>query len=376
MSPGLGTVVGDDGDEVISTAVVVKNIPFSLKKETLLELFVSSYPICHPPRILIIKDQMALPKPYAFNYHFDNGTFRGLAFANFHSSEETQHVIRALNGYELIGRKLRVEYKKVLPADQRERIELQKRQRTVQEESAATMNALRAKTVEKKLELDLNDPATLQIYSQLLLFRDDNSPQSRTQMAFPPEFSMHQRRVVHLISQRLGLEHSSRGEGDESGSQLGAPSSHNGSSTSQVPLAAQAPVSAGPPGPLRIETRQPDITQRRNFAHAHAQHLQPPGLKSIKSYENLRAPSPLRTSAGATSSDYFSASGTQSSSSPFASPVPNYPNPLASPGVGIVMASLADMSMNNSMPTRQPKGPGPKNAFARAVGRKDNDTYE
>ena len=42
MSPGIGTVIGDDGDEVISTAVVVKNIPFSLKKETLLELFVRS----------------------------------------------------------------------------------------------------------------------------------------------------------------------------------------------------------------------------------------------------------------------------------------------------------------------------------------------
>lgn len=36
----MGTVIGDDGDEVISTAVVVKNIPFSLKKETLLDLFV------------------------------------------------------------------------------------------------------------------------------------------------------------------------------------------------------------------------------------------------------------------------------------------------------------------------------------------------
>lgn len=43
MSPGIGTVIGDDGDEVISTAVVVKNIPFSLKKETLLDLFVGMH---------------------------------------------------------------------------------------------------------------------------------------------------------------------------------------------------------------------------------------------------------------------------------------------------------------------------------------------
>lgn len=100
-------------DEIINTAIVVKNIPFAIKKEQLIDFMV----------------QLGVPLPYAFNYHFDNGVFRGLAFANFASSEETAQVISTLNGKELGGRKLRVEYKKMLPFQERERIEREKRER-------------------------------------------------------------------------------------------------------------------------------------------------------------------------------------------------------------------------------------------------------
>ena len=103
----------DPDEELIPTAIVIKNIPFAVKKEQLVELMT----------------QMNLPLPYAFNYHFDNGVFRGLAFANFTSAEETQAVIEALNHFELQGRKLRVEYKKMLPLQERERIEREKRER-------------------------------------------------------------------------------------------------------------------------------------------------------------------------------------------------------------------------------------------------------
>ena len=103
----------DPDDELILTAIVIKNIPFAVRKEQLMNLMA----------------EMNLPLPYAFNYHFDNGVFRGLAFANFTSPEETAAVIEALNMYELSGRKLRVEYKKMLPLEQRERIEREKRQR-------------------------------------------------------------------------------------------------------------------------------------------------------------------------------------------------------------------------------------------------------
>ena len=100
-------------DELIPTAIVIKNIPFAVRKEQLVELMT----------------QMNLPLPYAFNYHFDNGVFRGLAFANFTSADETAIVIENLNHYDLQGRRLRVEYKKMLPLQERERIEREKRER-------------------------------------------------------------------------------------------------------------------------------------------------------------------------------------------------------------------------------------------------------
>ena len=110
---GPGRNDHDDDDELIPTAIVIKNIPFAVKKEQLVQLMVD----------------MNLPLPYAFNYHFDNGVFRGLAFANFTSPQETEQVIQALNHMDLSGRKLRVEYKKMLPLAERERIEREKRER-------------------------------------------------------------------------------------------------------------------------------------------------------------------------------------------------------------------------------------------------------
>lgn len=102
-----------DSDQLIPTAIVIKNIPFAVRKETLASIMLDLH----------------LPQPYAFNYHFDNGVFRGLAFANFQSAEDTRMVIDAMNGMDVHGRKLRVEYKKMLPEAERERIEREKRER-------------------------------------------------------------------------------------------------------------------------------------------------------------------------------------------------------------------------------------------------------
>lgn len=103
----------DNEEDLIPTAIVIKNIPFAVKKEQLVQ----------------VMTDMCLPLPYAFNYHFDNGVFRGLAFANFTTAEETAAVIQSMNHLELHGRKLRVEYKKMLPQAERDRIEREKRER-------------------------------------------------------------------------------------------------------------------------------------------------------------------------------------------------------------------------------------------------------
>lgn len=110
LNPSYGH---DVDEELIPTAIVIKNIPFAVKKEQLVSLMTD----------------LRLPLPYAFNYHFDNGVFRGLAFANFTTAEETASVIESMNHFELNGRKLRVEYKKMLPLAERERIEREKRER-------------------------------------------------------------------------------------------------------------------------------------------------------------------------------------------------------------------------------------------------------
>ncbi|GMM51685.1 Pin4 protein [Starmerella bacillaris] len=118
-------------DEIINTAIVVKNIPFAIKKEQLIDFMT----------------QQGLPLPYAFNYHFDNGVFRGLAFANFANADETAMVISVLNGCDLMGRKLRVEYKKMLPFQERERIEREKRERRGQLEEQHKQTPKRSTSV-------------------------------------------------------------------------------------------------------------------------------------------------------------------------------------------------------------------------------------
>lgn len=209
---------------------MIKNIPFALKKEELTDLMT----------------QLGLPLPYAFNYHFDQGVFRGLAFANFTDASETETVIQTLNGYELQNRKLRVEFKKMLPAAERDRIERDKRERRgqLQEQhqpmstlrntgSMASMNSMRAPSpagvVQRQgpainsatnpsstsgssdPDIDLNDPANLALYTELLLFKNDPE---REIFIFPPTVTPEERRKIHILAHKMGLHHKSDGNGD------------------------------------------------------------------------------------------------------------------------------------------------------------------
>lgn len=246
--PTASTTSPSGEADIIPTAIVIKNIPFNIKREQLLHL---------------IRD-MGIPVPYAFNYHFDQGIFRGLAFANFHSPSEANEVVAALNGLEVSGRKLRVEYKKVLRAGEKERIEKEKALKrlnipqaterdwkrdgkclpselspfnglnTLNPASAAIVTSgLPIKDNHQKLtpevskpsfisrspqgdshdsSLDLNDAFTLEIYSRVLLFKDDRM---RDELTFSKSFTSAERRVVHLVSQKLGLHHSTVGSGDD-----------------------------------------------------------------------------------------------------------------------------------------------------------------
>ncbi|ODV88794.1 hypothetical protein CANCADRAFT_128796 [Tortispora caseinolytica NRRL Y-17796] len=239
---GGNSSAGDD--DLIPTAIVIKNIPFAIKKEQLLEIMMD----------------IGLPIPYAFNYHFDNGVFRGLAFANFTTPDETGAVIQHLNGHEIAGRKLRVEYKKMLPLAERERIEREKREKRGQLEeqhrnvpqpgsasgtpghvpadmstvapsgsqggdrsipqvapilssgppkpsAASSKNSYYPLLSPAISKLDLNDPETLEIYTQIIIFREDKY---RNELVFHIPVTPSQRRTIFLLSQQLGLVHSLR----------------------------------------------------------------------------------------------------------------------------------------------------------------------
>lgn len=233
-TPASSTTSADD--DLIPTAIVIKNIPFAIKKEQLLDVLTS----------------LDLPAPYAFNYHFDNGVFRGLAFANFASPEETNAVIANLNGREIGGRKLRVEYKKMLPLAERERIEREKRERRGQLEEQHRSSSNKMSRPHQPLQhlnvqinanfqnngvqstqsspslggshlpfpanqphsspspsplgrsgqVDLNDPQTLEFYSKILLF--DKDP-TRSELVFPHTLGPSQRRILVSLSSQFNL---------------------------------------------------------------------------------------------------------------------------------------------------------------------------
>jgi hypothetical protein len=201
--------------------------------------------------------------------------------------------VAALNGFDIQGRKLRVEYKKVLKPEEKERIEREKalrrmksmqlekeRQAVVTEggasedwdefgrfssqqsqlgfnnhQSSATFPSAGSggrgafgavgmgqigsspsaadsssdasggqghgggyplaavdSFVSSKTELDMNDSQTLEIYSRVLLFKDDSM---RDELSFARSLSASQRRIVHVVAQKLELVHSSVGQGDD-----------------------------------------------------------------------------------------------------------------------------------------------------------------
>lgn len=216
----------DDDDDLIPTAIVIKNIPFAIKKEQLLD----------------VMTKLNLPLPYAFNYHFDNGVFRGLAFANFTSTDETSLVVNLLNGREIGGRKLRVEYKKMLPAQERERIEREKREKRGQLEeqhrstsnaSLASMISATSTTVAPKnisvnganvnqervflnypssninltnlpSDINFNDLETLELFTQLVVFKDDNA-RAVLELAYPSNLTVTQRKLLTSLCGYLNL---------------------------------------------------------------------------------------------------------------------------------------------------------------------------
>ncbi|TFK42796.1 hypothetical protein BDQ12DRAFT_703166 [Crucibulum laeve] len=393
---------GNLDDDVIPTAIVIKNIPFNVKRETLLDIIAS----------------LSIPTPYAFNYHLDQqGSFRGLAFANFRQSVDADAVVAALNGFDVQGRKLRVEYKKVLQAGEKERIEREKairRMRSMQLEkesttpgsqmyedygsalssafspqrsfssgspyqqqpqySPPTISAMPTPQYNLPLqsapaaptqpppsatpssdkssanELDLNDPSTLEIYSRILLFKDDRM---RDELAFSRTLSPKQRRVVHLIAQKLGVYHYSVGEGDERYAVVTRIDPNRQQrqpphTLSRAPSAYLTPTSqpSAASSSLRVKKSMPDMKTL---------HSQAPRLNSRASNGNIREGYATIASPSRRVSSGFGSLFTNSN--PFGGgsipPVPSLPSSIS----GSSLNGGHDLQSPSGV-VRQPRGPG------------------
>lgn len=374
---------------------------------------------------------MSIPTPYAFNYHLDQqGSFRGLAFANFRQAADADAVVAALNGFDVQGRKLRVEYKKVLQAGEKERIEREKairRMRSMQLEkeqqavaaavahqsyddfgpiAAPTFSPQRSfstgaayqqpqysppsmpplpitqafnpptsppvapatpnpsEKASSSNELDLNDPSTLEIYSRILLFKDDRM---RDELAFSRTLTPKQRRVVHLIAQKLGVYHYSVGEGEDRYAVVTRIDPNRASFVyvyvqeallmSFTMQRTQPPtLSRAPSAYLSASSSQPQLANtlrmKKSMPDMKTLHTQAPRLTTRASNGNIREgyatiASPSRRSPGGFGSLFGNSFG--GSAVP---PVPSLPSSV----MGSINGSLNESS--GSGVVRQPRGPG------------------
>lgn len=366
-------------DDVIPTAIVIKNIPFAVSREHLLSVI----------------ESLGAPCPYAFNYHHDNGVFRGLAFANFRASEEAASVVAALNGYDVQGRKLRVEYKKVLQPGEKDKIEREKalkRMKSVQfdremmpppinvppihtngigmgssnHDNSPPHSASSASSEALPMVLDLNDPMALDIYSRVLVFKEDRM---RDELAFSRNLSAVERRIVHLVAAKLGLASQTRIEGDvktvvvtRDHSQSG-PTSSLTTKLSSSYLAPYGGQQSGDISPsLRIKKSMPDL---RGFNGPMVARDPARSLTSQRSSGNLRENSRDYASMGASQSRKANGFGSGNYHHLFggdAPPVPPMPTGYIThrtsvPSLNGSASSPPDDSLNQPQPLRNPRGP-------------------
>jgi len=205
-------------------------------------------------------------------------------------------------------------------------------------------------------ELDLNDPSTLEIYSRILLFKDDRM---RDELAFSRTLTPKQRRVVHLIAQKLGVYHYSVGEGDERYAVVTRidPQRHQQQQQQQQPQRQPHTLSRAPSAylsPISPTTTVNSLRVKKSMPDMKTLHQQAPRLTSRSSNGNIRegyatiASPSRRTSAGFGS--LFS-----NGNSPFGGgaipPVPSLPTSLGS-------ATLNGHDNPGGGVMRQPRGPG------------------
>jgi len=126
--------------------------------------------------------------PQSINLHFDNmGVFRGMAFIKYRLLDDAIKVYEALNGYDVGGRKVRVEYKR--------------KNKTTTGQPPVDVPS------EWHEEEDLR-----RLWEQVKDF--SNNP-NVNEISFTPNLTSNQRKHIHTMAEKLKLTHYSNGEADQ-----------------------------------------------------------------------------------------------------------------------------------------------------------------
>eukprot|EP01112_Ceratiomyxa_fruticulosa_P004050 TRINITY_DN1439_c0_g1_i7.p1 TRINITY_DN1439_c0_g1~~TRINITY_DN1439_c0_g1_i7.p1 ORF type:complete len:467 (-),score=116.69 TRINITY_DN1439_c0_g1_i7:236-1636(-) len=178
------------------TILVLKNLPFSLKQDQLEE-------ILRP---------LSENVPQSVNLHYEGGIFKGMAFIKYKHIEEAIKVFDALNGLDVGGRKVRVEYKR-------------KNKDKVNSPSSIVSSG------EVPPEWS-EDEELKKIWEQLNEFKTNHT---QMELSFAPTLTSVHRKHIHAMAEKLKLTHFSMGDDHDrhicvSKKPVSSPAHHTGAS--------------------------------------------------------------------------------------------------------------------------------------------------
>lgn len=149
------------------TILVLKNLPFTLKQDQLHEILLS----------------LSTTIPQSISLHYDNaGVFRGMAFIKYRQLDDAIQVYELLNGMDVGGRKVRVEYKRKAA-------------------NATTPRGTPDKPIEVPPEWQ-EDEELRKLWEQLLHFKDDPS---QSEWYYPSNLTNNQKRNIYNMCEKLRL---------------------------------------------------------------------------------------------------------------------------------------------------------------------------
>jgi RNA recognition motif-containing protein len=158
------------------TILVLKNLPFTLKQDQLHEILLS----------------LSTTIPQSISLHYDNaGVFRGMAFIKYRQLEDAIQVYELLNGMDVGGRKVRVEYKRKAA-------------------NATTPRGTPAVPVDIPAEWQ-EDEELRKLWEQLAHFKEDAT---QSEWYYPSNLSNNQKRNIYNMCEKLKLYQGSSGDSE------------------------------------------------------------------------------------------------------------------------------------------------------------------